>query len=59
VVDVTSFHVDPENQVGLKLLVKDEVFAGPGYPNWIAVSVSWLSGFQFEITPIARIPAAG
>ena len=59
VVDVTTFHLDPENHVGLKLPVKDEVFAGPDYPNWTAVGVTWLSGFQFEITPIASIPAAG
>lgn len=59
VVDVTSFHVDPENHIGLAMAVKDDVFAGPDYPNWTAVGVTWLSGFQFEIKAIARIPAGG
>lgn len=59
VVDVTSFHVDPENHAGLMMAVKDEVFPGPDYPNWTAVGVTWLSGFQFEIKAIARIPPGG
>lgn len=58
VVDVTSFHVDPESHVELMLSIKDEVFPGPDYPNWTAVGVTWLSGFQFEIKAIARIPEA-
>lgn len=41
------------------MTVKDEVFAGPDYPNWTAVGVIWFSGFQFEIKAIARIPAGG
>lgn len=57
VVDVTSFHVDPESNAALMLTVKDEYFPGPDYPNWTAVGVTWLSGFQFEIKAIARIPA--
>jgi enamine deaminase RidA (YjgF/YER057c/UK114 family) len=28
------------------------------YPNWTAVGVTWLAGFDFEIKVIARIPAA-
>lgn len=59
VVDVTSFHVDPEQHVGLALAVKDAFFPGPDYPNWTAVGVTWLSGFHFEIKVIARIPVAG
>lgn len=58
VVDVTSFHVDPESNAGLMMAIKDEVFPGPNYPNWTAVGVTWLSGFHFEIKAIARIPAA-
>ncbi|RYZ73980.1 MAG: RidA family protein, partial [Proteobacteria bacterium] len=26
------------------------------YPNWTAVGVNWLAGFDFEIKVIARIP---
>ncbi|EYI69222.1 hypothetical protein SEEH4391_01176, partial [Salmonella enterica subsp. enterica serovar Heidelberg str. CVM24391] len=26
------------------------------YPNWTAVGVTWLAGFDFEIKVIARIP---
>lgn len=59
VVDVTSFHADPENNAGLMMTVKDEIFPGPDYPNWTAVGVTWLSGFHFEIKAIARIPTAG
>jgi hypothetical protein len=28
----------------------------PPYPNWTAVGVNWLAGFDFEIEVIARIP---
>ncbi|EKM0152140.1 RidA family protein, partial [Cronobacter dublinensis] len=28
------------------------------YPNWTAVGVTWLAGFDFEIKVIARIPDA-
>jgi enamine deaminase RidA (YjgF/YER057c/UK114 family) len=26
------------------------------YPNWTAIGVNWLGGFDFEIKVIARIP---
>ncbi|XUO86181.1 hypothetical protein RVM26_11130 [Halomonas sp. KM072] len=26
------------------------------YPNWMAVGVTWLAGFDFEIKVIARLP---
>lgn len=29
------------------------------YPNWTAVGVTWLAGFDFEIKVIARIPGVG
>jgi enamine deaminase RidA (YjgF/YER057c/UK114 family) len=57
IVDVTSFHTDPENQFGTIMTVKQEVFSEKPYPNWTAVGVTWLSGFDFEIKVIARIPA--
>jgi enamine deaminase RidA (YjgF/YER057c/UK114 family) len=56
IVDVTSFHTDPENQFGTIMTVKDEVFPQPPYPNWTAIGVNWLAGFDFEIKVIARIP---
>ncbi len=56
VVDVTTFHVDPESQWEEVISVKNEVFGGPSSPNWTAVGVTWLYGFQFEIKVIARIP---
>ncbi len=59
VIDCTTFHVDPESQFGQVMSVKDEIFPGPTYPNWTAVGVTWLSGFQFEIKVIARIPTTG
>lgn len=59
IVDVTTFHTDPERQFETVLAVKDEVFATPPYPNWTAVGVNWLAGFDFEIKVIARIPAGG
>ncbi|MGI6246950.1 MAG: RidA family protein [Pseudochelatococcus sp.] len=56
IVDVTSFHTDPEKQLETVMRVKSEVFPEAPYPNWTAVGVTWLSGFDFEIKVIARIP---
>ncbi|MGO4619531.1 RidA family protein [Ensifer sp. 2YAB10] len=56
IVDVTSFHTDPENQFETILAVKDRVFSEKPYPNWTAIGVNWLAGFDFEIKVIARIP---
>lgn len=56
IVDVTTFHTDPESQFGTVMQVKGEVFPAPPYPNWTAVGVNWLAGFDFEINVIARIP---
>jgi enamine deaminase RidA (YjgF/YER057c/UK114 family) len=36
--------------------VRDGVIGAPPYPNWTAVGVTWLAGFDFEIKVIARIP---
>lgn len=58
IVDVTTFHTDPENQFGTIMAVKEEVFPEAPYPNWTAVGVNWLAGFDFEIKVIARIPSA-
>jgi len=56
IVDVTTFHTDPQNQFETILAVKDAVFTEKPYPNWTAVGVNWLAGFDFEIKVIARIP---
>lgn len=57
IVDVTTFHTDPETQFGTIMAVKNDVFAKAPYPNWTAVGVTWLAGFDFEIKVIARVPA--
>ena len=56
IVDVTTFHTDPEQQFETMMAVKSEVFTHAPYPNWTAIGVSWLAGFDFEIKVIARIP---
>ena len=58
IVDVTTFHTDPEHQFETVMAVKAETFPNAPYPNWTAVGVNWLAGFDFEIKVIARIPAA-
>lgn len=55
-VDVTTFHTDPETQFATIMEVKSEIFPKAPYPNWTAVGVTWLAGFDFEIKVIARIP---
>lgn len=56
IIEVTSFHTDPERQFDAVLAVKDEVFAQAPYPAWTAVGVNWLAGFDFEIKVTARLP---
>ena len=56
IVDVTTFHTDPEKQLATVLAVKDEIFPAAPYPNWTALGVTWLAGFDFEIKVIARMP---
>lgn len=56
IVDVTSFHTDPEHQFDTIMQVKAEIFPAAPYPNWTAIGVNWLAGFDFEIKVIARVP---
>lgn len=56
VIDVTSFHTDPQVQLDTVLKVKSEMFDEKPYPTWTAIGVNWLAGFDFEIKVIARIP---
>ena len=57
IVDVTSFHTDPEKQMAAVMAVKKEKFPQTPYPNWTAIGVNWLAGFDFEIKVTARIPS--
>ena len=56
VVDVTTFHTDPESQFEMIMAVREKAIGDAPYPNWTAVGVNWLAGFDFEIKVIARIP---
>ncbi len=56
IVDVTTFHTDPEKQFDTVMAAKACAFPSAPYPNWTAVGVNWLAGFDFEIKVIARIP---
>lgn len=56
IIEVTSFHTDPQRQFDTVLAVKDEVFPQAPYPAWTAVGVNWLAGFDFEIKVVARLP---
>jgi len=59
VVDVTTFHTDPAKQWDTVASIRLRAIGEAPYPNWTAVGVTWLSGFDFEIKVIARIPKAG
>ena len=56
--DVTTFHTDPEAQFEAIFEVRTKEIGEKPYPNWTAVGVNWLAGFDFEIKVIARIPDA-
>lgn len=57
IVDVTTFHTDPESQFETIMAVRNEIFSQSPYPNWTAIGVNWLAGFDFEIKVIARVPS--
>lgn len=57
IVDVTTFHTDPEAQFPTVMAAKAKAFDAAPYPNWTAVGVNWLAGFDFEIKVVARVPA--
>jgi enamine deaminase RidA (YjgF/YER057c/UK114 family) len=57
IIDVTTFHTDPRKQMDAVMAVKREKFPRTPYPNWTAIGVNWLSGFDFEIKVTARIPS--
>ena len=57
VVDVTTFHTDPDAQFETIRAVRERVIGDPPYPTWTVVGAKLLYGFDFEIKVIARIPA--
>ena len=59
VVDITSFHTDPATQWEVLTPIRFEEIGDAPYPNWTAVGVTWLAGFDFELKAIARIPQGG
>ena len=58
VIDVISFHTDPEKQFETVLKVRDAEIGAPPYPSWTAIGVNWLAGFDFELKVTARIPGS-
>lgn len=56
IVDVTTFHTDPQVQFDTVNAIRAKIFPDQPYPNWTAVGVNWLAGFDFEIKVIARLP---
>ena len=59
IVDVTTFHTDPERQFDTVLAVKDDMFPQAPYPSWTALGATWLADFDFEIKVVARLPRTG
>ncbi len=57
IVDVTTFHTDPEKQFNTFMTVKSEFFKSAPYPSWTSLGVNWLAGFDFEIKVTAHIPS--
>lgn len=55
VIDVTSFHTDPEKQFETVMAVRAQEIGEAPWPTWTALGVTWLAGFDFEIKVIARV----
>ncbi len=58
VVDVISFHTDPEQQFETFMAVRAQEIGAAPYPTWTAIGVNWLAGFDVELKVVARIPQA-
>lgn len=56
VIDVTVFMVDPHLHFERAWAVAAEYWGQAPYPTATAIGVTWLSGFQFEIKVIAKLP---
>jgi enamine deaminase RidA (YjgF/YER057c/UK114 family) len=57
VVDVIVFIVDPEQHFERMWSIASDYWGGAPYPTATAIGVTWLSGFQFEIKVVAKLPA--
>lgn len=56
VVDTTIFMVDPASTFETIWEVAAEYWGEAPYPTATAIGVTWLSGFDFEIKVIAKLP---
>jgi enamine deaminase RidA (YjgF/YER057c/UK114 family) len=56
VIDVTVFMVNPETHFERAWAVAADYWGQAPYPTATAIGVTWLSGFQFEIKVIAKLP---
>ena len=56
VVDTTIFMVDPGSTFDTIWEVVAEYWGEAPYPTATAIGVTWLSGFNFEIKVIAKLP---
>ncbi|MFJ4353314.1 RidA family protein [Pseudomonas sp. NPDC089428] len=56
VVDTTIFMVDPAARFETLWEVAAKFWGEAPYPTVTAIGVTWLSGFDFEIKVIARLP---
>lgn len=57
IVDLTTYHTDADAQIETVIKVRETVI-GKRPPNWTAVGVTWLAGFDFELKAVARVPQA-
>lgn len=57
IVDLTTYHTDPDAQLETVIKVRETVI-GKRPPNWTAVGVTWLAGFDFELKVVARVAQA-
>lgn len=56
VVDTTIFMVDPQAKFETIWEVAADYWGEAPYPTVTAIGVTWLSGFDFEIKVIAKLP---
>ena len=59
VVDVISFHTDPETQFETFMAVRAQEIGAAPWPTWTAIGVNWLAGFDVELKVVARLPVKG
>lgn len=57
VIDVISFHTDPEKQFETFMAVRAQEIGAAPWPTWTAMGVNWLAGFDVELKVVARVPA--